>query len=1048
MESTDPGPGQEKPSEQNQELTPSSRGRQRKKNSKYTDFETDDKSTETKSPRKRSGGRSTPSKTTPPKSEDAENATQPAADKEKEATDKAAQESDGKASEETPKKAVRAKRTPSKQSPAKQTPAKKTPAKKTPAKKTPAKKTPAKKTPAKDSLQKESPAKDPSAKESPAKDSSAKESPPKKTPAKKTPAKKTPAKKTPAKKTPAKKTPAKKTSASKTPVADGGLAAGEDGAEQAVEQENGTPKPKRKYVKKQPPQLVAEAPAEEAQGEDAVPPEEALGPGGRRRRGAATAALKYLQILAKEVFGNPNDDSQPGANSKVNKEAKGPKGNKAAKGKKRKRRASNSSDDDDDDFLPGAEEDEVEEMEEEEDEESDSDFRNAGGRPGGFPINRNNQIYSNAKTNNGLTMRIMGSVWSNFETTKKFREEHYSSWVFPEWVPSTSNWHLVSQSDVEKYLPQELRSAAFKVSRAGLAEEEASFQSLNRFEAVPAHTERWDMLLNAGGPVWAMEWCPTPDGAPATQYLAVACHRGMDDQHYVNKTYTGPGLIQLWDMGNMEYNSSPDSQPALAYGLAQDKGFIWNLKWCPAGGWELPSCGRKAPFLPRLGLLAAASSSGVVTIYSLPHPAALQSNKKLPDPGNANQQLPIYQADAVLTLKLGSLKAPRQQHSGQVLSMAWLPEKPHNIIAIGFYDGVVGLWDLSTKSSLLQMRESDGSLTLLPFRCLLAHDHAVRALAFCPASRNLLVTAGEDRYMKTWDLKRLDHPVTVQKRYLTNEIHWPLNAPGYLLAQDAAYVAKGYHGVHFFDHYMQAVYAVPRTGSLWSISYTDWLNSVVTADSLGELILAILPPITHSSPYVKRTIERRFPVYITTLVPHATTEEATPETGGAAEEEEGGGEVGEQDPGSEAGDESVSENGREGRRGRNNTSLPLRFQTYKEAAKKYCLHHSDSNMLSFVGYQKQATWKHMRDTELKTEMNMDELPLAALHKVRFNPNMSCHTWVASGGQTGLIRLNCLRSMISPKISNMILENQAQFNALYSPTGPTAPGQPEEEEEEL
>ncbi|XP_034435734.1 general transcription factor 3C polypeptide 2 isoform X2 [Hippoglossus hippoglossus] len=1013
MESTDPGPGQEKPSAQNQELTPSSRGRQRKKNSKYADFETDDKSTGPKTPRKRSGGGRTPSNTSPAKSEDAKNATQPPADKEKEATDTAAQESDGKTSEESPKKAARAKRTPSKQTPAKQTPAKQTPAKQTPAKQTPAKQSPAKKTPAK------------------------------KSPAKKTPAKKSPAKKTPAKKTPAKKTPAKK-------------ATGEDGAVEAAQQENGTPKPKRKYVRKQPAQetLVAEAPAEEAQGEHAVPPEETLGPGGRRRRGAATAALKYLQILAKEVFGNTNDDSQPGANSKVDSEGKGPRGSKARKGKKRKRRASNSSGDDDDDFVPGAEEDEGEEMEEEEEEEEveesdlDLDFGNARGSPAVFHINRNN-IYSNAKTKNGLTMRIMASVWSSFETTKKFREEHFSSWVFPEWVPSTSNWHLVAQSDVEKYLPQELRSAAFKVSRDGLGEEETSFQSLNRFEAVPAHTERWDMLLYAGGPVWAMEWCPTPDGAPATQYIAVACHRGMDDQHYVNKTYTGPGLIQLWDVGKMEYNSSPDSQPALAYGLAQDKGFIWNLKWCPAGGWELPSCGRKAPFLPRLGLLAAASSSGVVTIYSLPHPAALHSNKKLPDSGDANQQLPIYKADAVLTLKLGSLKAPRHENSGQVLSMDWLPEKPHNIIAIGFYDGVVGLWDLSTKSTLLQMRESDGSLTLLPFRCLLAHDHAVRALAFCPASRNLLVTAGEDRYMKTWDLKRLDHPVTVQKRYLTNEIHWPLNAPGYLVAQDAAYVAKGSHGVHFFDHYMQSVYAVPRTGSLWSLSYTDWMNSVVTADSLGELIFAILPPISHSSPYIKRTIERRFPIYITSLVPHATTEEETPEMGGAAEEEEGGGEVGgevgEQDPGSEAGDENVDENGREGRRGRNNTSPPLRFQTYKEASKKYCLHHSDGNMLSFVGSEKQATWKHMKDTELKTVMNMDEMQLAALHKVRFNPNMSCHIWVASGGQTGLVRLNCLRSMISPKIKNKIRGNQAQFNALYSPTDQTGPVQTEAEQ---
>lgn len=46
------------------------------------------------------------------------------------------------------------------------------------------------------------------------------------------------------------------------------------------------------------------------------------------------------------------------------------------------------------------------------------------------------------------------------------------------------------------------------------------------------------------------------------------------------------------------------------------------------------------------------------------------------------------QAAAVVTLKLGSLEAPHHEKSGQVLSMDWLPQKPHNIMAIGFYDGV------------------------------------------------------------------------------------------------------------------------------------------------------------------------------------------------------------------------------------------------------------------------------------------------------------------------------------------------------------------------
>lgn len=105
-----------------------------------------------------------------------------------------------------------------------------------------------------------------------------------------TPKKTARAKKTPSKKTPAKKTPTKKTPAKKTPAAVVATAAG--GAVDAVQQENGTPKPKRKYVKKQRVQEVTpvtEPPCGEAQGEPPTVPEEETEPGGRRRRGAAKA---------------------------------------------------------------------------------------------------------------------------------------------------------------------------------------------------------------------------------------------------------------------------------------------------------------------------------------------------------------------------------------------------------------------------------------------------------------------------------------------------------------------------------------------------------------------------------------------------------------------------------------------------------------------------------------------------------------------------------------------------------------------------------------
>ncbi len=170
------------------------------------DYETDDTfDVQKKTPRKSSGGGVGASKKTPAKSGEA---TQPVADGE--TIDKTPQESDGKISEETPKKAVRAK--------------------------------------------------------------------------------KTLTKKTPSKKTPAKKTPAKKTPAKKTPTTDGGLPIGEGGVVDAVQQENGVPKPKRK--RKQPAQEVdpaAEPPCKDAQGDPPIEPEEETEPGGRRRRGAAKA---------------------------------------------------------------------------------------------------------------------------------------------------------------------------------------------------------------------------------------------------------------------------------------------------------------------------------------------------------------------------------------------------------------------------------------------------------------------------------------------------------------------------------------------------------------------------------------------------------------------------------------------------------------------------------------------------------------------------------------------------------------------------------------
>lgn len=76
-----------------------------------------------------------------------------------------------------------------------------------------------------------------------------------------------------------------------------------------------------------------------------------------------------------------------------------------------------------------------------------------------------------------------------------------------------------------------------------------------RFESLPHHSERWDALFFVGGPVRSLEWCPCPDGAEKRQYAAIYCHKGMDDEHKINKLHTGPVLLQLWDLGDLQCKS-------------------------------------------------------------------------------------------------------------------------------------------------------------------------------------------------------------------------------------------------------------------------------------------------------------------------------------------------------------------------------------------------------------------------------------------------------------------------------------------------------------
>ncbi|KAI7799988.1 general transcription factor 3C polypeptide 2 [Triplophysa rosa] len=705
---------------------------------------------------------------------------------------------------------------------------------------------------------------------------------------------------------------------------------------------------------------------------------------GRPKRRAAKVALDYLHTLAKD-FDRPSEVSTkdtPKSKNSVQKK-------KPAKGKGRgAKRKAPDSDSDDEDFAPDNDQDE-EESEDEVDSEPEFDLVKECKR-------RSSRGHFHGMLANGLAANAMGPVWNSFRKNKDFRDENLSPWVFPEWIPSAKDWHILSNSEAEKYLPQEKKSAAFTFTRETF-KGKTDLQRVKRFESLPHHGDRWDSLFFVGGPVRSMEWCPCPDGAAPRQYAAIYCHKGMDDRNEINKMHTGPVLLQLWDIGELQCKSRPSTVPHLAYALAVDDGCIWNIKWCPAGAWELPSTNRKAPQLARLGLLAAAFANGTIGVYSLPHPQALAAHHQ--SKGEDSKAPLICQGKRVLTLKMGSNQADHKSQSGLCFAMDWLHVKPHNLLAAGFSDGVVALWDLCSKSSLLKVRSPDGGLVLYPYHCFFAHNEIVRTLCWCRASTTMLVTVGDDRMAKVWDLKKTHTPLLSVKRCLTTEVYWPLFWSGILMAQESCYATFGQHGVHYFDSGYVGIkpfFVCPRKATVWSISMTDWLNSFVIGDNGGDCVLSLLPEMNADPTSIRR---RRFSVYRTDLVPF--------------------------EPGQR--DEEVVEEEEEVEK----PSFPGQEpQSYKGATRKYYLHFHDLDLGNFAKSESRPMMQHLQKQENKGIVKVDQMPLNALYKVCFNPNMDAYNWVLSAGQSGLVRVHCVRGLSNSVMVKLLHETQAQFSAMF------------------
>ncbi|KAH3766409.1 general transcription factor 3C polypeptide 2 [Pelomyxa schiedti] len=259
-----------------------------------------------------------------------------------------------------------------------------------------------------------------------------------------------------------------------------------------------------------------------------------------------------------------------------------------------------------------------------------------------------------------------GSHFSPYPRTKIPNEP--LALAFPLWTPKFSS----VTEDPLSYFPQALQNSFKFCPREARVVIDPFHSSKQSCSVTKTHTHHF---LNACGPVWAMSWCPFTHKAEM-QYLAISTHKTRQTQHSVSKTYTGKGIIQLWQI---PVTGSEDAK--FVFGIAHNADTVWDLHWLPTGGYMEASKNAPPENMGRLGVIAAALSDGSINVYCVPPPESLPA---------FDESLPLDKR----VIMLEPSWTTRLQDQAYIVSLRWSPfSQFYPLLLAGGSDGNVYVWN-------------------------------------------------------------------------------------------------------------------------------------------------------------------------------------------------------------------------------------------------------------------------------------------------------------------------------------------------------------------
>ncbi|RWS16976.1 general transcription factor 3C polypeptide 2-like protein [Dinothrombium tinctorium] len=501
--------------------------------------------------------------------------------------------------------------------------------------------------------------------------------------------------------------------------------------------------------------------------------------------------------------------------------------------------------------------------------------------------------------------------------------KHYKKEVLTALLPRKDIWIPLSEEEYSMYVPEAKISPFFKITTI-----ESDWQNLHLFDCIASNDH---LTCFVGGAVWSAAWCPLPlEFSNKCQYIAVATCKNSDAIHPLNHLETEKGLLQIWDCGLLNKEFSKQPLPRFSLGIAHNYGVIWDLEWCPGGtSWQPFNKSCTTNILPRLGLLALACGDGIVRILSIPHPSSLINDTK------------IYRCEPVVILDPPGTGPAGGHYSTICRCLSWRKTDEQKLIAAGFGNGVVAVWDLVTISPLLVIHKT----SITPIMSM------NRKSIFASVDWSWKwagVFAGFDDAYANWQ------------------------ASNYVIFKDVGYLNWAPNSL------------TAHRGCVWDIALSDWVNAEISVDSGGEAVIFTNFVIRHDSKHGRRKPMEKLPFYRLKLEELPEQEKKTT---------------------SERNDNTESQQSLINVNWTINREKPLQ-RSYSDMVKTYGVIFHDIP-LDFVKIQEKEI-KRIRSAMDMQYQRLSDYPLSSLTKVEWNPNKSSYNWVLTAGQSGFMRISCIK----------------------------------------